>query len=582
MRLFQQIQPKEWIRVDLWIITITLGLAAMAVSTAQGIPDAKSLPEPIYWKQYIFSIPYRVHRDAMAPDAPVEVRLFVSSDRGISWKEVSRVPANIKGFTYYATADGEYWFALQTTDRRGTRWPPGPHQVGLRVIVDTESPRIQLSATMAPSGAVDVRWQVADENILPSSLKIDAKTGIDGAWQAISPAPWTIAAEKSKQLEGFPAVSDTAGENIGPCGHMEWQPPDDATNVLLRAIISDQAGNHSESSASVSLADRPERVAMLPRPQEPAQDGQGVFSSPMRVETVSQPLYDPIKNGQEIQDEDAQVLGTDEGNPPFQGSPNLNPDPPDWQTLPTTGRPIETIPSDPIGEILAANPPAPGHETPVPLPPIQPERPSLRMVNARSFALEYEVESVGPWGVGRVELWGTTDGGKTWQRFADDPDLQSPMTVTVQGEGEYGFRILIHSAGSIHAAPPREGDTPDVWIQVDLKPPTVMIEAIRKGQGNLADHLTIRWTADDERLAERPIALFYASHPAGPWTTIATQLDNTGQYMWRLPQHVPEQLFIRVEARDRAGNSGIYSTAEPIRIQRPQPTGHIRGVRTPD
>ena len=207
------------------------------------------------------------------------------------------------------------------------------------------------------------------------------------------------------------------------------------------------------------------------------------------------------------------------------------------------------------------------------------ERDSLRLVNSRSFTLEYEVDSVGPWGVGRVELWGTTNGGSTWRRFRIDPDQQSPMAVTVDGEGEYGFLILIQSAGSTGVTPPRPGDTPDVWVQVDLKLPTVMIEAVRKGQGNLADHLTIRWTAADERLAAHPISLFYASHPAGPWTPIAARLDNSGQYMWRLPQHVPEQLFIRIEARDTAGNVGAYSTAEPVPIHRPRPTGRIHDVR---
>ena len=56
------------------------------------------------------------------------------------------------------------------------------------------------------------------------------------------------------------------------------------------------------------------------------------------------------------------------------------------------------------------------------------ERP--RMVNSRTFELEYDVDSVGPSGIGRVELWGTRDGGQTWRRFTVDSDKRSPLRST--------------------------------------------------------------------------------------------------------------------------------------------------------
>jgi len=176
-------------------------------------------------------------------------------------------------------------------------------------------------------------------------------------------------------------------------------------------------------------------------------------------------------------------------------------------------------------------------------------------------------------------LWGTSDNGATWRRFGVDPDHVSPMPVSVDREGDYGFRIIVQSAGSYGSKPPRPGDRPDVWVRVDLKQPTAAIQSVQKGDGNQADQLTIRWSASDEHLEGNPISLHFASHPAGPWTTIATRLENTGAYAWRVGPHVPERIYLRLEARDAAGNVGAYSTAEPIALQHPRPTGRIQGVR---
>ena len=94
------------------------------------------------------------------------------------------------------------------------------------------------------------------------------------------------------------------------------------------------------------------------------------------------------------------------------------------------------------------------------------------MVTSSEFELEYEIESVGPSGIGKVELWGTRDGGRTWSDYAVDTDKQSPMPVAVDSEGIYGFRILVQSGTGFGGRPPVEGDLPDVWIGVDLTKPS--------------------------------------------------------------------------------------------------------------
>ena len=119
----------------------------------------------------------------------------------------------------------------------------------------------------------------------------------------------------------------------------------------------------------------------------------------------------------------------------------------------------------------------------------------------------------------------------------------------------------------------------ELVIGVDMTEPQAELQPAELGQGNLADHLIIRWSATDENLDARPVGLFYANNPEGPWSTVATDIDNNGQYAWRLLQQVPERLFLRLEVRDKAGNVAIRQSPAPVALNLPQPTGKLRSVR---
>ncbi len=200
------------------------------------------------------------------------------------------------------------------------------------------------------------------------------------------------------------------------------------------------------------------------------------------------------------------------------------------------------------------------------------------MVNQRTFELDYEVEAVGNSGVAKVELWGTRDGGRHWQRFGQDDDNRSPVIATVDAEGLYGFRVVVESGNGLASETPRDGDLPEVWINVDLTKPAARITAtdVAQEQGELS----IRWEASDGALEARPVSLWFSDQPRGPWTPIASGLENTGSFVWRLDNHAPEQIYLRLEVRDEAGNVGADETRTPLLIDRQRPQGRIRGVRT--
>ena len=219
----------------------------------------------------------------------------------------------------------------------------------------------------------------------------------------------------------------------------------------------------------------------------------------------------------------------------------------------------------------------PSERTPT-LPGLPPgERP--RMVNSRTFELAYDVDSVGPSGIGRVELWGTRDAGQSWRRFTVENGKRSPLVVKVDDEGLYGFRAVVTNGAGIGGKPPKNGDTPDIWIGVDLTKPTARIVAAAPGVNSEAGRLIISWQADDLMLAARPVSLLFSQTRGGPWTPIASGMENTGRYAWLLDSHMPGQVYLRLEVRDEAGNIGIHEPPEAVVIDQSHPTVRIRDVR---
>jgi hypothetical protein len=118
---------------------------------------------------------------------------------------------------------------------------------------------------------------------------------------------------------------------------------------------------------------------------------------------------------------------------------------------------------------------------------------------------------------------------------------------------------------------------PDIWIGVDLTRPTCQITSTEVSPD--ASELVIRWRAADDVLDPRPIALYFSPGAQGPWTPIASGLENTGSYRWQLDTRVPPRIALRLEVRDEAGNVATSDTADPVALDRQRPEGRIRGVR---
>ncbi len=544
-------------------------------------------PQPIYWRQNLLTVPYQWN-SAAGGAAAKSVRLYASKDRGASWQPVSDAQPQLLAFNYRAATDGEYWFAIRTTDAGGRNatvpsatvptapGPTGAMQPELRVIVDTTMPRIaSLSGQWRDDGTLEIRWRMTDANLGAQSCNVEVQADASANWQ---PVPLTSASEvRLGDWEGLatlvvPAGSgpmtvrataiDLAGNRAIYQSTIPAAGPAISTgrnHPSLAPIFASEPGWVSGSAPSIA----PNESTGLAEPQLWPADRSARGALDIPVEGTSSIAYGvPLRTDTPAESASIAMVGRDEFPEPKTDDRPLGNVPPPRDPEFAPAQPFRQVSMSRARDLLEDAPPSTTVDAPLPSTNLL-----AKLVNSRTFALQYELAEVGEHGVARVELWGTRDAGQNWHKYAVDDDNRSPLNVTVDGEGEYGFSIVVVGANGLGGLPPQSGNAPELWIGVDLAPPQAQILSVDTMRVGARGELKVRWEADDDNLEPQPISLFYSSRPAGPWTTIATSLQNGGEYIWQLARHVPRRVYLKLEARDTAGNVAAYQTSEPVVVE---------------
>jgi hypothetical protein len=544
-----------------------------AMVFAQNSPAAPSY-KPIFSRERSFRIPYDVNDADQA--RLKEVQLGVSTDRGATWRPYAAgpVPRGREYFTFTASADSEYWFAVRTVDFEGRGDPPSLNGVSpqLVVVVDTTPPLVDfrgLSPTGDESGA---SWEIQDPNIDLRSLRLEFRAGS---------ADWFPINIQQTERGNARFKTGTKGQ------------------VQLRLRVLDLAGNETTQEVTI----QPPAAGSVPLTPGPT-GGVPAFGSPAGGPAIPPSSLNPNGSFQVPPPPNLSVpLGNNGGGlvPPAPGSSGM----PQWSPAPgsspsvTTGNafsgqtpnnvPLSQTPM--TGNSGAQSPatagaplmpalgpsgdpnraPSPnGQLVSTPVPP--PVRQNLQLVNSTKFEINYDLEDVGRSGVSAVGLYWTYD-GNTWNYHGDDEDRKSPFQVEVDAEGVFGFKLVARSGAGLGDDPPRPGDQPDVWVEVDITPPEVDLRPPLPGRGAAAGILEMQWQARDKNPAPKPIRLLYAEDPSGPWVAMAEGIENSGRYQWEIPgdPKMPYKFFVRLECRDRAGNVGRAETPTPVVVDLAKP-----------
>ncbi len=494
-------------------------------------------------RQYVnftgFHISFNAPSSASSKDPPREVELHVSSDQGVTWELAGTAKPSEQKILFRAPRDGEFWFMPRTKYASGRYLPDGPPAPEMKVVVDTATPIVELAAQNDDGGEIVIRWYIADSHLKRESFKLEYKAAtVEGKWQPISIDP-VDASSPSGEIRGETTVVLPIREQ--------------SVEIIVRAEAADEAGNRTVKEQRLPPA--PSNVAGQPDLGRLRDEPPPAMSPVASYPTTSTPDWPAEESSTFFGD--APPLSTPRDSVRARSASAIR----RLRDLPHAGE-----------KRTAAERPAVDEGTPPPG--VHPQ-----LINKRQFELFYDVDAVGSDGIVQVELWMTSDGGRNWASYGLDEDCRSPMLVKVDEEGQYGFRVVIETASGLRGPSPEPGDLPDMWVGVDFTRPEAKLISAVQGEGEEADRLVITWQASDDHLAPRGISLRWADSSAGPWNTIASGLENSGRYAWRLDKRAPARVHILLEARDEAGNLTSHELGEPVSLERIRPQGRIREVR---
>jgi hypothetical protein len=540
-------------------LTAVLGAVGLARGQASATAAAAALPKKTFTKNVSFDLPI-VMDDALRATLR-EVCLYVKRPT-TGWTRHEAVPPSATRFSHKVGQDGEYWFSLVTVDKQGRMTPSdvGSEPPGLRVVVDTQPPTLQVQPWTGPGGEHGLRCTVQDANPDPASLK------------AICHFPSGDA--PLEMIPGQPSTVRVRGE---------------AMTCSIRVTATDQAGNTAYREVS------PRDLFPTTKPAEPVVPAVASQPGPATPAVVSNRV--DLKPAPKAPSAPPPVLPPRrETTTPVvvEAAPPAPPAPPS-HLPPVTSVPPAVAPNVPppavatnIPPASATNmPPAVATNLPPQAAPVQPiatnvpanvtaHNPAVRQViNTTHASVDYRIENVGPSGIGKVEAYVTSDQGQSWRRLTQDADHNSPIPVVLPGEGLFGLRLAITHGNGFGGTPPRAGDSAHCWLEVDTTVPLVTLAAPELGT---AGAVALRWTATDKNLGPEPVSLYYRTRLDGPWQPIVRTAKNDGTYRWTFPRDAGSQFYFKVEVTDLAGNVGRVESPSAIVLDTTEPRVSVIGV----
>jgi hypothetical protein len=535
------------------------GIAGVTAQAQQ--TPAPALPAKTYMKQSVFYLPVKI--DERVRSTLREVRLYCKEGASRPWQLKDKATPGQTYFTFRAPHDGEYWFTVVTVNKSGQSTPSDLRNEppGLIVVQDTQLPQVDVH----PAGTTDegtlVQCVIRDANPDFGKTHFYYQTG-DGGWQ--SPMRSSIRSDQyciPAQAVFTGMVRVEATDLAGNTMNREFN---------LGAIHASQPG-HSAGQTVAQATNAGTKVAPVKAPA-PAPFVNDV-PAPFPVETVENVV---VPKGNSTGPELVPIN--------HQGAAPSSP-------VTSESKIVEPI-TDDVKDIVSTAPPraagygavqiTESHEIDSPAAQTRKATTGVRhLVNKTHVYLNYQIENKGPSGVGKIGVYVTRDQGQSWQKLGAERDAKSPIEFDLPAEGLYGVSLAVTNGRGFGGNAPAPGDAPEWAIEVDVTKPTARLIDIRSSNEGDSGGMIINWNAQDKNLAAEPIDLYYAVSREGPWQPIAKGLRNDGHYRWEVPGNVGAEAFIRLVARDAAGNATICDTAQGVTLDdHSRPRARVLSVGT--
>ncbi len=533
-------------------------------------PSYQAKNRKVYTNKTFYNLPVQIDDRYRANLR--EVALYVKINNS-DWVRQETAAGHIGAFTFRAPQDGEYAFNLVLIDRQGRATPADLSRAEplLHVVVDTTEPLIDLHPVLGADNEVFLRAIIQDANPDYSTLKIicadstilEPVAAKPGHFRVPGPEVWhqpirVIAGDKCGNTTSREFLIKAPGEMMATRemgamrqpGHAE--PP--AAQVTHR--VTPQMRTDTMPAPHMPAPHMP--TPYVPAPMHMAAPTESLTSSSQLVPAPSNGYAPPVSQEPRSHNTVQPVSGQPVSVQPMPGQP--------VSVQPVSGQPASGQPAagQPVSGQPASGQPASGQA-------------NRQLLSTMRAAVDYRIDQVGPSGVGRVDVYITSDQGNTWQKLCDDPDRRSPAEIQLPGEGVFGLRLVVSNGLGFGGNPPARGDQPTSSIEVDLSSPHVQIreiEPVATGGG----HLEIRWSAGDKNLGPEPISLYYRARPDAPWAIIARNVKNDGLYRWTFPRDQGAQFYIRLEATDLAGNVSRADTNTPVMVDMTEPRATVLGI----
>ncbi len=175
------------------------------------------------------------------------------------------------------------------------------------------------------------------------------------------------------------------------------------------------------------------------------------------------------------------------------------------------------------------------------------------VTNIGRFEIPFEVEGEdGKEAQGFAVLFGSQDGGRTWDQLQSVPASRGAFIFTAPRDGKSSFAIRMTDAqGNLEMA--IEGSEPEMEVVVDTVAPKLQLEIIEVTPGQAI----INWTSSDSSIVGDSFALECTEGLSGNRKPIQFTPSGSGQV--RVAVASGSMISVRASIMDQAGNRGEAS-----------------------